>query len=356
MKIAVDAMGGDHAPKAIVLGVLEVSEDYPDVEFQLFGDATQIQPLVQNKSNIQVIHAEEKIEGHDIPVQAVRKKKKASMVLASRAVKEGEADALISAGNTGALLAASLLIIGRMQGIERPALMTTLPTLDEARQGFDFLDIGANAESKPEHLHQYGILGSYYAKNVRNIARPRVALLNNGTEASKGTPVHQKAYERLQNEVGIHFIGNVEARDLLMGVADVVVTDGFTGNAVLKAMEGTALSVMKTLKQSILNEGTKGKLGALLLKPAFQSLKDELDYTDHGGAVLIGVQAPVLKMHGSSQAHTVAQALKQVIHILNSRVIEAYDDVFTYKEEKVQEKADALFEDVVKVQGKSQEK
>ena len=246
MRIAVDAMGGDNAPKAIVEGVLLAHQEFPDIEFQLYGKETEIRRYLNGEINIRVIHTDEKINSDDEPVKAIRRKKQASMVLAAQAVKNGEADAIFSAGNTGALLAAGLFIVGRIKGIERPGLLSTMPVIG-SETGFDMLDLGANAENKPEHLVQYGILGSFYAVNVRGITKPRVGLLNNGTEASKGSELTKKVFELLSQETSIHFVGNVEARDILTGVADVVVTDGFTGNAVLKSIEGTALNIVNLL-------------------------------------------------------------------------------------------------------------
>lgn len=242
------------------------------------------------------------------------------MVLAAQAVKNGEADAIFSAGNTGALLAAGLFIVGRIKGIDRPGLMSTMPVIGKDA-GFDMLDLGANADNKPEHLANYAVLGSFYAQKVRGINRPRVGLLNNGTEETKGSELTKKAFELLSADPTIHFIGNVEARELLDGAADVVVTDGFSGNAVLKSIEGTALNLMALLKQSILDSGTKGKLGALLLKDALRKVKNEMDYAKHGGAVLFGLKAPVIKTHGATGPEAVAYTIKQIHTMLATDVV-----------------------------------
>jgi glycerol-3-phosphate acyltransferase PlsX len=321
MKIAVDAMGGDNAPQAIVEGVMLAKKDFPDIEFQLYGKEAEIKKYVTDDTNITIIHTDEKIASDDEPVKAIRRKKTASMVLAAQAVKNGEADAIFSAGNTGALLAAGLFIIGRIKNVERPGLMSTLPIMGQSEGGFDMLDLGANADNKPEHLVQYAVLGSFYAEKVRNIQRPRVGLLNNGTEDTKGSELTKKAFELLSAETSIHFIGNVEARDLLTGVADVVVTDGFTGNAVLKSIEGTALNLMSLLKQSILAEGTKGKIGALLLKKALKGMKEEMDYSKHGGAVLFGLKAPVIKTHGATGPDAVRHTIRQIHTMLETDVV-----------------------------------
>lgn len=320
MRIAVDAMGGDNAPQAIVEGVMLAKKNHPEIEFQLYGKETDIKKYVTDDQNITIIHTDEKIASDDEPVKAIRRKKQASMVLAAQAVKEGRADAIFSAGNTGALLAAGLFIVGRIKGIERPGLMSTLPVLD-SDAGFDMLDLGANAENKAEHLHQYAILGSFYAKHVRGIENPRVGLLNNGTEETKGSEMTKEAFKLLTAEESINFVGNVEARELLNGVADVVVTDGFTGNAVLKTIEGTAMGLMKLLKTSIGDAGTKGKFGALMLKDTLYGLKGKLDYSSHGGAVLFGLKAPVIKTHGATGPEAVANTISQIHTMLETDVV-----------------------------------
>lgn len=321
MKIAVDAMGGDNAPQAIVEGVMLAKQDFPDIEFQLYGKEAEIKKYITDEKNITIIHTNEKIASDDEPVKAIRRKKTASMVLAAQAVKNGEADAIFSAGNTGALLAAGLFIVGRIKNVERPGLMSTLPVMGEPDKGFDMLDLGANADNKPEHLVQYAVLGSFYAEKVRNVQNPRVGLLNNGTEKTKGSELTKKAFELLAADETINFVGNVEARELLNGVADVVVTDGFTGNAVLKSIEGTAMNMMSLLKTAILSEGVKGKMGALLLKNALRGMKDEMDYSKHGGAVLFGLKAPVIKTHGATGPDAVRYTIRQIHTMLETQVV-----------------------------------
>ncbi|MDH6363838.1 glycerol-3-phosphate acyltransferase PlsX [Enterococcus sp. PF1-24] len=332
MRIAVDAMGGDNAPQAIVEGVMLAQKDFPEIEFQLYGKEAEIKKYLTNEKNIKIIHTDEKIASDDEPVKAIRRKKTASMVLAAQAVKNGEADAIFSAGNTGALLAAGLFIVGRIKQVERPGLMTTLPVIGQPDGGFDMLDLGANAENKAEHLLQYGILGSFYAEKVRNISQPKVGLLNNGTEASKGSEVTKKAYELLSAEASLNFIGNVEARDLLSGVCDVVVTDGFTGNAVLKSIEGTALGIMGLLKKSISDQGLTGKLGALLLKDSLRNIKNEMDYSSHGGAVLFGLKAPVIKTHGATGPEAVRYTIRQIHTMLETDVVGQLVEYFAEQE------------------------
>ncbi|HEL0045807.1 TPA: phosphate acyltransferase PlsX [Streptococcus equi subsp. zooepidemicus] len=318
-KIAIDAMGGDHAPKAIVEGVNQAIEVFSDIEIQLYGDQSRIESYLVKSDRVSIVHTDEKINSDDEPAKAIRRKKNASMVLAARAVKDGRADAVLSAGNTGALLAAGLFIIGRIKGVDRPGLLSTLPTVDGS--GFDMLDLGANAENTAEHLHQYAILGSFYAKHVRGIAKPRIGLLNNGTEATKGDSLRKEVYNFLASDSSLQFIGNVEARDLMSGVADVVVADGFTGNAVLKSIEGTAMSIMGQLKSAIAVGGVKAKLGALLLKGSLYDLKDTLDYSSAGGAVLFGLKAPLVKSHGSSDAKAIFHTIKQVRTMLETDVV-----------------------------------
>jgi len=307
MKIAIDAMGGDHAPKEIVLGINRAIEEFRDIEILLYGDESQIKQYLQPNSRVQVIHTDEVISGSDEPVKAVRRKKNASMVLMAQAVANGEADACISAGNTGALMASGLFIVGRIEGIDRPALAPTLPTIDG--KGFVMLDLGANAEAKPEHLVQYAIMGSIYANKVRGIQNPRVGLLNIGTEEKKGNELTKKAFELLK-QADLNFVGNVESRDLLNGPADVVVTDGFTGNMVLKSIEGTASSVFSLLKKT-LTSSFKSKIAALLVKSDLLQLKNMMDYSEYGGAGLFGIKAPVIKAHGSSNANALYNAVRQ---------------------------------------------
>lgn len=318
-KIAIDAMGGDNAPQALVEGVNDAVRDFKDLEFILYGDEEKIRPYLTVTERVRVVHTVEKINSDDEPVKAIRRKKQASMVLAAQAVKDGDAEAVLSAGNTGALLAAGIFVVGRIKQIDRPGLMSVLPTEDG--KGFVMLDLGANAESAPRHLYQYGILGSFYAENVRGVKNPRVGLLNNGTEYGKGDPLRKETYDLLAADQTINFIGNIEARDLMSGVADVVVVDGFTGNAVLKSMEGTAMSIMKLLKTSILNGGLKAKLGAFLLKDSLRGLRNQMDYTDAGGAVLFGLKAPVVKSHGSSDKHAIYGTIRQIRIMLETDVV-----------------------------------
>jgi phosphate acyltransferase len=307
MKLAVDAMGGDHAPKEIVLGVDKALKEFQDIEILLYGDEAEISKYITPRERLNIIHTDEVITGTDEPVRAVRRKKNASMVLMAQAVADGKADACVSAGNTGALMTAGLFIVGRIEGIERPALAPTLPTLDG--KGFLMLDMGANVDAKPEHLAQYAIMGSIYAEKVRGIKNPKVGLLNIGSESKKGNELTKKTFGLL-NDININFIGNVESRDLLDGAADVVVTDGFTGNMVLKTIEGTALSIFSMLKKT-LTSSFKTKMAAGLIKNDLKDLKNMLDYSEYGGAGLFGLNAPVIKAHGSSNENALFNAVRQ---------------------------------------------
>lgn len=316
MKIAIDAMGGDNAPKEIILGAQKSVQAFSDVHIILVGNESEIRKHLTNEERISIVHTDEVILGTDEPVRAVRRKKNSSMVMAAKLVSDGEADGCISAGNTGALMAAGLFVVGRIAGIDRPALAPTLPTL--GGEGFVLLDVGANADAKPEHLLENAIMGSVYAEKVRGVKKPRVGLLNIGTEEKKGNDLTKNAFELLKDS-DLNFIGNVEARDLLDGVADVVVTDGFTGNMVLKTIEGTAMSMFKMLKEA-LTSSMKSKLAAAVLKPDLKVLKSKLDYSEYGGAGLFGLKAPVVKAHGSSDGNAVFNAIRQTREMIDKEV------------------------------------
>ncbi|UOQ47911.1 phosphate acyltransferase PlsX [Gracilibacillus caseinilyticus] len=317
MRIAIDAMGGDHAPKEIVLGAMKAIEHFDQLHLTLIGDENAMKPYLKSNNRVDIIHTTEKITSEDEPVKAVRRKKNASMVLMANEVKTGRADACISAGNTGALMSAGLFIVGRIKGIDRPALSPTLPTVDG--DGFLLLDVGANVDAKPQHLQQYALMGSIYMEKVRQVEKPRVGLLNVGTEKGKGNDLTKKAFDLMQ-DLPIQFVGNVEARDLLNGVADVVVTDGFSGNIALKTVEGTALTMFSMIKE-VFTTNTKTKLAALLAKNDMKGIKSKLDYSEYGGAALFGLAAPVVKAHGSSNQQAIFSAIQQTVQIVEKEVI-----------------------------------
>ncbi|ADC48142.1 putative glycerol-3-phosphate acyltransferase PlsX [Alkalihalophilus pseudofirmus OF4] len=316
MRIAIDAMGGDHAPRAQVAAAEQAVKDFSGLEITLVGNESDIRPHLKDDTNITILHTTEKIEDTDQPTTAVRRKKEASMVLGVREVREGRADASISAGNTGALMTAGLLHVGRIKGIDRPALAPKLPTLDG--NGFLLLDVGANMDAKPEQLLQYAIIGNTYMEKVQKVKKPRVGLLNVGTESGKGNELTKEAFPLLE-AANFHFIGNVEARDLMNGVADVVVCDGFAGNLVLKTIEGTAGTLFSLLKKE-LTKSVKNKLAAGMLKSSFKDIKSQLSYSEYGGAGLFGLKAPVIKAHGSSDEVAVYHAIRQARQMAEEQV------------------------------------
>lgn len=309
MRIAIDAMGGDDAPDVVVAGAIEAAREWSDTTIILVGDSARIEKVMGNTklSNLEVRHASEKIESEDEPVKAVRRKKDASMVVAGRMVREKEADAMISAGNTGALMTMGVLVVGRMKGISRPALAPMIPTMDG--KGMLALDLGANMDSSAEELMQYAIMGSIYRKKVDGITKPRVGLLNVGTEAMKGNELTKAAYALLE-QAPIHFVGNVESREVLNGPCDVMVCDGFAGNIMLKSIEGAASTVFSALK-SELKRNVLTKLAAIILKPGLMKFRSSFDYAEHGAAPLLGIDGLVLKSHGSSDANAIKNAVRQ---------------------------------------------
>ncbi len=321
MRISIDAFGGDHAPKAIVAGALEAANEFPEAELILVGDEAQIQSLLAQQgeppANVKVRHASEVIEADEEPVRAVRRKKDASMIVAASMVRDREADAMISAGNTGALMAAGVFVVGRMPGIERPALSPMIPTMDGT--GVLALDLGANMDATAEQLAQYAVMGSIYRTRVHKIDRPRVGLLNVGTEPGKGNELTKAAFPLLE-EAPIRFVGNVEARDVLNGVCDVLVCDGFVGNVLLKAIEGTASTVFGALKEEF-TRTTVSKLAAALLRPGLRKFRDKMDYREHGAAPMLGLNGLVMKCHGSSDAVAVKNAVRQTVTAVRAEVV-----------------------------------
>ena len=332
VRIAVDAMGGDFAPEATVQGVNMALKAFEDITVQLYGDEQSILQYLDPNERVEIIHTPEKIDSDDEPVKAIRRKKNASMVLAAQAVKEGRADALLSAGNTGALLASGLLIVGRIKHIDRPGLMPILPTVSKEHPQLILMDAGANADCKPINLHQFATLANYYARNVMGIASPRIGLINNGTESSKGNELTKAAHALLVEDSQLNFIGNIETKTLLHGEVDIAVTDGFTGNAVLKTLEGTTKSILSVIKHTLLHSGLKAKIGALLVKDALSVMKDDFDDTKAGGAVLMGVKAPVIKAHGSAKAEAIYNAIRQARTVVQSGTVEEASRYFEQQE------------------------
>jgi len=309
MKIAIDAMGGDHAPKSTIEGAILAANRYKDLEIILVGQEEQIKKYLSEESpaNITILHASEVILTEDEPVKAVRRKKDSSLVVAAKLVKDNLADAVITAGNTGAFMTVGLLIGGRIEGIERPALAPVLPTI--GKNGVLILDVGANMDPKPEHLAQYALMGSIYSEQVLGLQNPRVGLLNVGTEETKGNELTKHAFPLLQ-KLPVNFVGNVEARDIPEGVCDVLVCDGFSGNIVLKLTEGLASSIFHILKVE-LTRTFFSKTAALILKPGLRNIKKGMDYSEVGGAPLLGINGAFIKAHGSSDAKAIMNAVRQ---------------------------------------------
>ena len=334
MKIAVDAMGGDNAPQVIINGVENARDQFKDIEFILFGNEEQISPLIKDNSRLTIVNTTEEISMGEEPVRAIRRKKDSSIVRAAQAVKEGTADAFFSAGNTGAILAAGIFIVGRIKGIDRPGLTSVLAVAQPGKQGhgFVYLDSGANAESKEKNMVQFAHLGRFYAKNVLKIDNPRVALLNNGAEEDKGDQLHKDVYQDLKEQQQLNFVGNIEAGDLLHGKADVVVSDGWTANAALKATEGSVRMMLTLIKDGILNGGLRAKLGYLLLKPVFHKIGHLMNPSLYGGAVLLGLKAPVVKAHGSADVTAVTKTIEQIHTMINTKVIDQTVDFFGNEE------------------------
>ncbi len=319
MKIAVDAFGGDNAPLEIIKGAADAVKEY-GVDIVLTGNEEVIKKCAEDNgidiSGMEIAHIEGIFDMHDQPTDIVRSKKDTSLGLALQLVADGKADAFVSAGSTGAVVAGATFIIKRIKGIKRPALGTVLPS--KSRK-FILMDCGANAECRPEMLQQFGIMSSLYMKNVEGVENPEVGLLNIGTEDTKGTPLQLEAYKLLQ-ESPVNFIGNVESRDVPAGVCDCVIADGFTGNVALKLYEGVAMTLMKMVKGVFLTN-IKTKIAYLLAKKPLMGLKKFADYGDIGGAPLLGVKKPVIKAHGGSNAKAIKNAIRQAKLCIENDVI-----------------------------------
>jgi glycerol-3-phosphate acyltransferase PlsX len=299
-RVVVDAMGGDHAPGEIVRGAIDASAEGVDVV--LVGDRSQIAPALDRfQSDLPVVHASEVIEMHEDPARAVREKKDSSIMVAARLVKEGEAEAVISAGSTGAALAAAAFVIGRLKGVSRPAIASVFPTREVV------LDVGANLDVRPLNLAQFGVMGSAVAKVFLDIEEPAVGLLNIGEEAGKGRDLEKEAHSLLAGSDGIDFVGNVEGRDLGRDTADVFVTDGFTGNVLLKTGEGTSRAMFRFLLEAMQAEKYQAALAELM--PAFMELRQMIDPETIGGAHLVGTKGVVVIAHGASSHRAIANAV-----------------------------------------------
>lgn len=320
IRIAVDAMGGDNAPGAVVEGCIQALRERADISVILAGQSQAIEPLLAGagdvRARIEILEAPDVITMHEAPVMAVRRKPNSSMVKALDAVKSGDAQACVSAGSTGALLAGGMFRVGRIRGIERPALASIIPSTNKP---YILLDCGANADCRPEYLVQFAMMGSIYMEKVKGYSNPRVALVNIGSESEKGNELSKATYPMLEQS-GLNFTGNIEPRDIPAGAADVVVADGFTGNVVLKLTEGLASMLLGMIKTELMSS-TVTKVGAALSKPAFRKVKKRMDYTEEGGAPLLGVKGAVIKAHGSSNATAIKNALFQAARMIDGDIV-----------------------------------
>ena len=314
--VAVDLMGGDYYPEAAIDGCIMALEK--GISILALGDHQAIE-LLRSKAdyqNLKTLVCSEVISPEDPPLRAIRRKKDSTIVRGLTAVKTGVAGAFVSAGSTGALVAGGVLIMKRAKGVDRPCLGIVLPSLNG--RGVLFVDLGASSDVRPETLVQFGLMGSIYAEQVLGWKKPRVSLLNIGSEKDKGNMITKKAY-RLMQEARLNFEGNIEARDVFFGKTDVVVTDGFTGNVFLKTCEGTALFQAKAIKKHI-GTNMRSKLGAFFLKPAFDKVNRNLDYSAYGGAPMLGLEGCLVKCHGSSRAVAIANGIEQALKFLTNDV------------------------------------
>ncbi len=317
--IAVDVMGGDNAPHEIIKGCIDAANK--NVKIILVGKKNLIESQKFNFTNIEILNATEVINTEDSPIWALKNKKDSSIVKGLNLVKEKIADGFVSAGNTGAILSCATILLKRIPKINRPALATPLPNINGISL---LLDSGANVECKPIYLEQFAKMGSVYMENVMGIKNPRVGLVNVGVEDTKGNTLTKEAYEILKGS-NLNFIGNVEARDIPAGIADVIVCDGFTGNVILKNTEGVAQNIFKMLKTE-LKKNFSRKLGAILAKPAFMNMKKKFDYAEIGGAPFLGLTSIVVKAHGSSNAKAIKNAISQCVNFIKADVTKKIND------------------------------
>lgn len=332
VNVAVDAMGGDNAPVEIVKGAVEAVNEDSRVKVFLTGQEdvvnSQLAKYTYNKEQIQVVNATEIIETAEPPVMAIRRKKDSSLVKALNLVKEGTCDAYVSAGSTGATLVGGQVIVGRIKGVERPPLAPLIPT----EKGCALLiDCGANVDARPSHLVQFAKMGSVYMESVMGVKNPKVALVNIGAEEDKGNALVKETYPLLKNCPDIHFIGNIEARDIPSGTADVIVCEAFVGNVVLKLYEGVGGTLIKLVKDGMMTS-LRSKLGALLVKPALKTTLKRFDLEQYGGAPLLGLNGLVVKTHGSSKAVEIKNSILQCITFTEQNINQKIKEKITMEE------------------------
>jgi len=315
MRIAVDAMGGDHAPAQVLQGAAQAAAEY-GIEVSVVGSPAIVQPLLDNHPRLRLVPSTQIIAMDDHPAQAVRSKPDSSMAVCARLCKEGKADGWISAGNSGAIMATALFIQGRIRGVERPALGSIVPI----KNGFSyFVDVGANVESKPEYMVQFALMGAVYAREMMGRSEPRVALLSNGEEEGKGDERVKETARRLKGTMQ-GFIGNVEPKDLYAGKADVVVADGFVGNIAIKMAEATAEFLFRSMREEIPRTLT-GKIGGALIRDGVQRLRSAVDWREFGGAPLLGIDGVVVVAHGRSNARAIKNAIRVTKEAVENQLV-----------------------------------
>ena len=321
-RIAIDAMGGDHAPAEIVTGALRAREEL-GVEVLLVGEPQQIEAALPSKTNLsqlEIVPAEGTIEMHEEPLSGIRRKPKASINVAMDLVKQKRADAVVSAGHSGAAMAAAHLRLGRLRGIDRPAIGAVFPTIVASKQVL-LLDVGANVDCRPKFLEQFALMGSVYSQYVLGVSDPKVGLLNIGEEECKGNDLAIRTHQMLKDNPKISFIGNAEGREVLSGRFDVIVCDGFVGNVLLKFAEGVGEVILQILREE-LPQGLQGQLGTSLLKPNLKRIKQRIDHAEHGGGLLLGVAGICIISHGSSQAPSIFNAIRLAKDAVENQVLE----------------------------------
>lgn len=323
MKIAIDGMGGDNAPQAVVEGVIKALEEYNGIEYYITGPKEKIEEELKkykyDESLVNIVDAKEVVSTNEHPVMALKKKKDSSIYKALKLVKDKECDAVISAGSTGAFLAGCTLVVGRIKGVERPALAPIMPGKNGT---FMIVDAGANVDCKPNYLVQFAKMGKVYYQGVLGNDNPSVGLVNIGSEEEKGNELTKNVYKLLKDENSLNFVGNIEPRDTSKGDVNVLVCDGFVGNTLLKMYEGVASTLLKMIKDEILSSGFTSKIGAVLLKPVFKSLQKKFDYKEYGGAPFLGVDGICIKAHGSSDGKAFKNAIRQTKTFYDNGVLE----------------------------------